>query len=91
MGRTCCKNGRRKTGQKNIRSKKKTEKEKRKAEKNVDGRSGKSFGASGKNEKTQGKCAKTETSGNNYGGETHETQLLTTLHLTVTWVLGLSK
>ena len=40
-----------------------------------------------KNVRMQGKCAKTEKSGNNYGGETHETQLRTPLHLTVTQVL----
>ena len=45
----------------------------------------------GENVKTQGKCAKTEKCGNNYGGETHETQFRTTLHLTVTGVLGLNK
>ena len=40
--------------------------------------------ARGENGRTQGKCVKTEKNGNNYGGEIHETQLRTTLHLTVT-------
>ena len=52
---------------------------------------GKAYEAKGENGRTQGKRAKTEKSGNNYGGETHKTQLLITLHLTVTWVSELSK
>ena len=67
---------------------KKTDKETRKDREKRGRRSEK---ARRENGRTQGKCAKTEKSGNNYGGEIHETQLRTILHLTVAWVLELSK
>ena len=67
---------------------KKTEKEKGKGEKNMDGRNerGIHMKQEKKTGRTQGKCEKTEKSGNNYGGNSTSLHL----HLTITWVLGLS-
>ena len=56
----------------------------------MDERSEKGYEVRGENGMTKGKCAKTEKSENNYERETLEVQLPTTLHLMVTWVLGLS-
>ena len=51
----------------------------------------KTYEARGEKWENAGKICKTDKSGNNYGRQTHETQLCTTLQLTVTWVLKLSK
>ena len=67
----------------NIRSKRRQKREKRKTEKRGKKLEG-HMKQKEENESMQGKCAKIEKSGNNYGGETHETQLRITLHLTVT-------
>ena len=65
---------------------KKKEKGKGKAEKNVDRRSEEDIHMKQeeKNVRTQRKCVKIEKRGNNCGGGTHETQLRTNLHLTIT-------